>query len=149
MEFRLQKIEEKKEFMEMALRYFRELNPAFEPAADWGSCYFENILANPAYSLFWIMVDEARAGFVLYGIEPHRFLPRRAGAIYELYVDPAHRRKGIATVCAQRVLDELRNVPVAKIHLEIVEKNAAARRFWQSLGFKKASERFTLSNESR
>lgn len=133
----------------MALCYFRELNPRFEPASDWTRCYFESIASNSAYSLCWIMAGEARAGFVLYGVEPHHFLPRRAGAIYELYIDPAHRRRGIATACAQHVLAEMWKAPVAKIHLDIVEPNDAARRFWRGLGFKKSSERFTLLNESR
>jgi len=133
----------------MALSHFRELNPAFEPADDWTNCYFENVQRNASYSLRWIMADQVRAGFVLYGIEQHHFLPRQAGAIYELYVRPANRRKGIAKACVERVLDELWKVPVSKVQLEVVEANSAAKQFWRSLGFERVSERFALSNPLR
>jgi ribosomal protein S18 acetylase RimI-like enzyme len=148
-EIELQKIVEKREFMEMAFSHFRELNPAFEPAPDWTNCYFENIQRNAAYSLCWIMADQVRTGFVLYGIEQHRFLPRQAGVIYELYVQPALRRQGIAQACVRHVLDELWKAPVSKVHLEIVEANSSAQQFWRSLGFKKVSQRLALSKPLR
>jgi len=144
MRIALNRISEKREFMEMALNHFRELNPAFKLASDWQNCYFESIQSNPNYSLCWIVADGERAGFVLYGIEPHRFLPRRTGAIYELYVSPEHRRKGIARSCAEIVIAELWKSSPSKIQLEVVEGNEAAQGLWNSLGFGKVSERFTL-----
>src|SRR5579864_50733 len=144
MQIALNRISEKREFMEMALNHFRELNPAFKPASDWQTCYFESIQNNPNYSLCWILADGVRAGFVLYGIEPHRFLPRRTGAIYELYVSPEYRRKGIARSCAEIVITELWKSSPSKIQLEVVEGNEAALGLWNSLGFDKVSERFTL-----
>jgi len=133
--------------MEMALSHFRELNPTFKPASDWQTGYFEAIVKNSNYSLCWILADGVRAGFVLYGIEPHRFLPRQTGAIYELYVSPEHRRKGIARSCAQVVITELWKSFPSKIQLEVIEGNKAALGLWRSLGFSKASERFTFSIE--
>jgi len=41
-------------FMSMAERHFRELNPAFEPDADWKESYFENVLRNQRLFLRWI-----------------------------------------------------------------------------------------------
>jgi len=134
--------------MQMALGHFRELNPAFTPAADWEQYYYENIQNNPNCSLCWIVAEGDRAGFVLFGVEPHRFLPRRTGAIYELYVLPEHRRRGIAADCAKRVIQELWKASPSKIQLEVVEGNTAAANLWKKLGFTKASERFTLSPNS-
>jgi len=130
--------------MQMALEHFRELNPAFKPDVDWQRDYFQNIKNNQNFSLCWIIADGIQAGFVLFGIENHRFLPRRTGAIYELYVMPQHRRKGIGSACARRVIDELWKSAPSKIQLEVVEGNRAAAELWKSLGFKKVTERFAL-----
>jgi ribosomal protein S18 acetylase RimI-like enzyme len=145
----LQAITEKDEFLAVALEHFRELNPAFSPDADWEKEYFRNITANPNYSLRWIIADGTRAGFVLFGIEAHRFLPRQTGAVYELYVVPELRRRGIASACAKVVLDELWKSSPSKVQLEVVEGNTAAARMWKGLGFQKISERFTLARSKR
>ena len=132
-------------FLAMAEQHFRELNPDFAPAPDWKSGYFENIRGNRNYSLCWILAGGLRVGFLLYGVENHRFLKRKTGAIYELYVIPGQRRKGIARACAKLVLQELWKLSPSKIQLEVVEGNRAAAALWKSLGFQKASERMVLS----
>lgn len=141
-------ISERAEFMKMALNHFRELNPAFKPDSDWERAYFENIQNRAQYSLRWILADEVRAGFVLFGVENHRFLPRLTGVIYELYVLPEQRRRGIASACAEVVIDELWKASPSKIQLEVVEGNAAAAGLWRTLGFNKVAERFTLTRSS-
>lgn len=140
----LDRISDKQEFMNMALDHFRELNPEFKPATDWRRFYFESIQNNSDCSLCWILADGVRVGFVLYGIETHRFLPRRIGFIYELYVLPEQRRKGIAKMCAQNVIREFRKCSLSKIQLEIVEGNPVAERLWSSVGFSKISEKFAI-----
>jgi ribosomal protein S18 acetylase RimI-like enzyme len=139
---------DRESFMEMAEEHFRELNPDFKPAPDWKSGYFENIRRNRDYSLRWIVAGGERMGFLLFGVENHRFLPRKTGAIYELYVIPGQRRKGIARACAQLVVQELWKLSPSKIQLEVVEGNLAAAALWKSLGFQKASERMVLSERS-
>ena len=137
-------IRERGDFLAMAEQHFRELNPMFIPAQDWRNSYFETIKENPEYSLRWIVVDGQRAGFIIFGVEEHRFLPRKSGAIYELYVVPGQRKKGIARACAEQVIGELRKVSVSKIQLEVMEGNLAAFELWGSLGFRKVSERLVL-----
>lgn len=131
-------------FMEMAGRHFRELNPAFEPHPDWKEHYFEKITRNPTLFLRWIAMDGRKAGFVLFGIEEHRFLPRHTGTIYELYVEPEFRRAGVGRSCAQAAISELQTHCPSKVQLEIMDGNVAAQRLWASLGFKKVSERWLL-----
>jgi len=96
-------------FLAMAERLFRGLNPSFVPQADWKQSYFENIVGNARLSLRWIVVDENRAGFVLFGLEAHRFLPRVNGMIYEVYVEPEFRRRGIAQIVAHQAIRELQS----------------------------------------
>jgi ribosomal protein S18 acetylase RimI-like enzyme len=140
---------ERENFMAMAEEHFRELNPVFTPAPDWKASYFENILGSRNYSLRWVVADGQRVGFVLYGVERHRFLPRMTGAIYELYIVPNQRRKGIARACAESVIQELSKASPSKIQLEVVEGNRAAVELWRSLGFRKTSERMVLTTNPR
>jgi ribosomal protein S18 acetylase RimI-like enzyme len=131
-------------FLRMAEQHFRDLNPAFVPHEDWKEHYFENVLRKPRMFARWISCDGERAGFILFGLEDHRFLPRLTGAIYELYVRPEFRRKGVARECATQAIKELKSHAPSKIQLEVVEGNSAARALWKSLGFMKVSERMVL-----
>jgi ribosomal protein S18 acetylase RimI-like enzyme len=132
-------------FLAMAERLFRGLDLSFVPHADWKQSYFENILGNAQLSLRWIVVDGKQAGFVLFGLEAHRFLPRFNGMIYELYVEPEFRRKGVAQSVARQVIQELRSQSPSKIQLEVMDGNRAAVALWEALGFRKVSERFVLA----
>ena len=134
-------------FMEMAEAHFRELNPAFIPQEDWSECYFERIVANAAFSLRWVVVDGRRCGFILFGREDHRFLPRQVGAIYELYVERQYRKQGIARACAFQAIRELQAVSPSKVQLEFMNGNTAAEKLWSSLGFRKISERWVLGEQ--
>jgi len=137
---------EREEFMLMATRHFSELNSAFVPADDWRGRYFENILANPEFFLRWIMFKGEKAGFILFGIERHRFLPRKTGVVYELYIAPEFRRRGIARASAADAISQLWTLGPSKIQLEVVEGNAGAAMLWKSLGFRKVTERFVLAS---
>lgn len=137
---------ERDEFLAMAMQHFVELNPSFVPHEDWKQKYFETILENSSFSLRWIVWEAKRVGFILFGTEPHRFLPGTNGAIYELYIAPAFRRRGIARVCAQQAVKELWAAGPSKIQLEVVKGNAAAAALWKSLRFQEVSARFVLTS---
>jgi len=140
---------ERREFLAMAQTYFSELNPVFLPHDDWKESYFEAIQGNPDCKLCWIMSEGNKAGFVLFGFERHRFLPRTNGAVYELYVRPDHRRRGIARACAHKAIAELKSAGPSKIQLEVAAGNSGATVFWTSLGFEKVAERYVLASEDR
>jgi ribosomal protein S18 acetylase RimI-like enzyme len=136
---------ERDEFLRMATTHFSELSSSFVPQDDWKEHYFGTIMANPQYFLRWIICDEKRAGFILFGLEKHRFLPRVTGAIYELYVLPEFRRRGVAKACAIEAIRELWTHAPYKIQLEVVEGRVAASALWKSLGFQKVTDRYVLS----
>ena len=131
-------------FMRMAERHFRELDPRFRPHPDWTAGYFESIQNNPRYYLRWVHWARRRAGFVLFGLEPHRFLPRTAGMIYELYLLPAFRGRGLGSGCAQEVLACLRKQNIRRVQLEVWAGNEVAGAFWRKLGFRPVSTRYVL-----
>jgi UDP-2,4-diacetamido-2,4,6-trideoxy-beta-L-altropyranose hydrolase len=140
---------EREEFLRMAEQHFHELNPLFVPHQDWKANYFEKIQSGPEFFLRWVLARGQRVGFILFGLENHRFLPRKTGAIYELYVIPAQRRKGIARTCARQAIQELRTFAPSKIQLDVMVGNFGAAELWQSLGFRKVTERFVLADGSR
>lgn len=141
--------DERGEFLQMAERHFRDLNQEFVPQPDWTESYFEGIRANPNNSLRWIVADGQRAGFILFGIEKHRFLPRTTGNIFEVHVSPSYRRQGLAAQCAQLAIAELEKLGPSKIQLEVMEGNEGARALWLSMGFRKVSERYILAQEKK
>jgi ribosomal protein S18 acetylase RimI-like enzyme len=115
------------------------------PQDDWKEHYFLIIMANPQHFLRWIVCEGKRAGFILFGLEKHRFLPRMTGVIYELYVLPEFRRRGVATACAVEVIRELRTHAPSKIQLEVIKGREGAAALWESLGFEKVTGRYVLS----
>ena len=139
---------ERDEFLRMAVKHFSEVSPSFVPQDDWKEHYFETIMANPQYFLRWILCDEKRAGFILFGLEKHRFLPRMTGNIYEFHVLPEFRRRGVAKACATEAIRELWTHAPSKIQLEVIEGRVAAAALWQSLGFQKVTARYVLSRNT-
>jgi UDP-2,4-diacetamido-2,4,6-trideoxy-beta-L-altropyranose hydrolase len=135
---------EQTEFLRMAEKHFSEMNPSFVPRDDWKQHYFPTIMANPQYFLRWIICDQKRAGFILFGLEKHRFLPRMTGVIYEVYILPEFRRRGIASVCSVEAIRELRTYAPSKIQLEVIEGRVAATALSKSLGFQKIADRYVL-----
>lgn len=91
------------------------------------------------------MAEGSRAGFILFGLEDHRFLPRKTGVIYELYILPALRRRGLAKETAVAAIAELWTHRPSKIQLEVMEGRTHGVSLWKALGFRKASERFVLT----
>ena len=140
---------ERQEFLVMAEQYLRELNPEFSPNEDWKNDYFETIVANGDNRLRWISLAGEKIGFILYGLERHRFLPRRSGVVYELYVCPEHRRKGAARAMAETAIAELKATGPSKIQLEVATGNERAAAFWKSLGFESVAERYVLRSRER
>ena len=138
---------EQAEFLRMAEKHFSEMNPSFVPWDDWKQHYFPTILANPQYFLRWIICDGKRAGFILFGLEPHRFLPRITGVIYEVYILPEFRRRGVASVCSVEAIRELQTYAPSKIQLEVIEGRVAAAALWESLGFQKVTSCYVLSGD--
>jgi UDP-2,4-diacetamido-2,4,6-trideoxy-beta-L-altropyranose hydrolase len=145
----LVKTKDQDPFLRMAEQHFRELNREFTPDQDWQDHYFDNIQKDSKYSLQWIIADGQRAGFILFGSEKHRFLPRQSGVILELYVVPEQRRRGIARVIAEQAICEMQESSPSKIQLEVVEGNAAAVKLWKSMGFRKVTERFVLAERTK
>jgi ribosomal protein S18 acetylase RimI-like enzyme len=137
--------EERGEFEMMAIAHYRELNPQFEPHDDWRANYFTTIFTNAQMFLRWIVSGESHLGFVIYGIEKHRFLPRHYGMIYELYVKPEYRSQGIGFQAGELAINDLRKHDISRIQLEVIAGNDKAARLWEKMGFQPVSMRYVLA----
>jgi ribosomal protein S18 acetylase RimI-like enzyme len=78
-------------------------------------------------------VDDGLAGVAgFYALNGEKTSHR--GNIWGVYVDPAHRGKGVARLLIEDVLAHARTI-VSQVHLCVVTENDAARRLYQRLGF--------------
>jgi predicted acetyltransferase len=135
--------EEKAPFLKTVKEYFRELNPDFVPREGWEAHYIESLRPDRALPN-WIVLDEARIGFTIFGVEEHRFLPKKIGAIYEFYIVPSWRGKGLGREAALKVFERLRTDQADRIQVDVVTGNHNAAVFWRNLGLTKVSERLVL-----
>ncbi|MET7425658.1 GNAT family acetyltransferase [Dactylosporangium sp. NPDC005555] len=74
-------------------------------------------------------VDEAVAAVVLGTYDGRR------GWILRLAVDPAHRRRGLATALVGELERRLAALGCPRANLMVLPDNAAGLRFWQAMGY--------------
>jgi GNAT superfamily N-acetyltransferase len=105
-------------------------------------------LALSPSSSTWLVVA-ARSGLVVGALMAHPLVSIEYGGgalwIEELYVEPAHRRRGVARALFAFVADEARRVGLGAIELEVEPSLESALALWGSLGFRPiARQRFDL-----
>ncbi len=123
----------------------RELNmPDDDLAADWKArsvAYFRRRFA--AGELCWFFacdgdtVVASGAGFLLDGYPSEICLRRRVGYVAGVFVDPAHRRRGLARAVTQACVDWLWRVGCRRVRLHAANN---ARAIYESMGFEPSNE---------
>ena len=94
---------------------------------------------NPCLS--FVARDEGQLiGAVLAGTDGRR------GYLQHLAVAPSHRGQGLGRALAERAVEALRAVGVAKCHLMVREENAQARAFWEHLGWSERADVTLMSH---
>jgi ribosomal protein S18 acetylase RimI-like enzyme len=78
-------------------------------------------------------------GYTYAGIEPADYMSLRgpAGAVYDIVVDPAHRRAGIGAKLLDATLTELERRGAPRVLLSTAEQNEPAQRLFASAGFRR------------
>ena len=92
------------------------------------------VMAMPGVRLTLALLDDEPAGFALV-----RSVADEAELLL-LAVDPAHRRRGVATALLRGIVDEGRAGGIADLHLEVRAGNDAVR-LYAAHGFTKVGER--------
>lgn len=136
--------EQEAEFVDMATEHFRSLNPDFVPDQTWTDHYFRSCMEDPAIFLEWIIAGREKAGFVIFLIERHRFVPVKYGVIREVFVRTSHRRMGIASRSAELMIRQMRELGAEKVFVDTVAGDARARGLWEKAGFRSFTERLAL-----
>ena len=95
----------------------------------------------------------AVVGYVFAGMEAADYMVLRgpAGAVYDLVVDPDHRRRGIGRMLLDATLGALAERGAPRAVLSTAEKNSAAQRLFERSGFRRTMIELTrdLPKESR
>jgi ribosomal protein S18 acetylase RimI-like enzyme len=94
--------------------------------ADSRNAIVDYLARNPGLS-FVARDGDRLVGAVLAGTDGRR------GYLQHLAVAATHRRQGLGTCLATRVLDGLRSLGIAKCHLFVRREHAHAREFWERL----------------
>lgn len=83
--------------------------------------------------------DGAVIGYVFFGMEGFDYMALRgpAGAIYDLVVDPDHRRQGIGKILMDAALASLAQRGAPRAVLSTAQKNHNAHRLFEREGFRR------------
>jgi len=87
----------------------------------------------------WVAEDERGAflGYLLLGEGGGFLTPEPHGFIFDVWVAPEHRGKGIGKYLVQWAADWAKGKGFRKIKLEVSEGNVRARHVYESLGFRR------------
>jgi ribosomal protein S18 acetylase RimI-like enzyme len=78
-------------------------------------------------------------GYTYAGVEGNDYMSLRgpAGALYDIVVDPAHRRQGVGRMLLDATLDALKARGVPRVVLSTAEKNNTAQSLFDHAGFRR------------
>ena len=95
-----------------------------------------------------LVADKAGAvvGYAYAGLEGTDYMALRgpAGVLYDLVVDPAHRREGIGRMLLDAVAAELAGRGAPRLVLSTAERNETATRIFAAAGFRRTMIEMTL-----
>jgi ribosomal protein S18 acetylase RimI-like enzyme len=91
------------------------------------------------------VLDGAVAGYAYGRREPRDWnaLLDRHGAFHDLFVDPAHRKRGIGAQLAKEMLAALEQKGVPRVVLSTAWKNEGAQKLFERLGFRRTMVEMT------
>jgi len=89
-------------------------------------------------------------GYTYAGVEGYDYMSLRgpAGVLYDIVVDPTHRKQGIGRRLLAETLVALREAGAPRVVLSTAEKNGAAQRLFSSAGFRRTMIEMTRELDS-
>ena len=78
-------------------------------------------------------------GYTYSGVEGNDYMALRgpAGVVYDIVVDPAHRKQGVGLMLLGATLDALKARGSPRVVLSTAERNASAQRLFDRAGFRR------------
>ncbi len=111
--------------------------PSEENVAAWTAFVAGIIKRDPSQVLVAVNDEGEIVGYVLYIKKPASAIKRRfrCAVIYDLYVVPEHRRKGVGSALLEKALNLLEEEGAECVELSVWVGNEAARRLYEKFGF--------------
>jgi ribosomal protein S18 acetylase RimI-like enzyme len=96
-------------------------------------------LEEPDIVILVAEIDGEVVGYTYSGVEGTDYMSLRgpAGVLYDILVDPAHRRQGLGRTLLEATLEVLRIKGAPRVVLSTAEKNEAAQRLFARAGFRR------------
>lgn len=84
-------------------------------------------------------------GYTYAGVEGRDYMSLRgpAGVVYDIVVDPNHRRSGVGRALLQATLDFLKSHGAPRVVLSTATRNDAAQRLFERAGFRRTMVEMT------
>lgn len=109
---------------------------------SWATAAFEALLACESRGAVWLAIDDGSpVGHVVLTV---RFSMEYGGLdafIDDLFVQPGHRRAGVAAAALATLFDECRRRGVRAVHVEVGEDNIPAQRLYERFGLVPRTDR--------
>lgn len=101
--------------------------------------FLESQIGRPEMIVLVAERGGAVVGYVYAGLEGSDYMALRgpAGALYDLVVDPEHRRQGVGGALLETALAELRSLGAPRVVLFTAEKNHLAQDMFADAGFRR------------
>ena len=102
---------------------------------DWAGDSFSALLADRSRGAIWIVFKDGQpAGYAVLTL---RFSMEHGGLdafIDDLFIRPAHRRRGLGRLALEALFHECRKRGVVAVHVEVGRDNAPAQSLYASYG---------------
>jgi ribosomal protein S18 acetylase RimI-like enzyme len=112
------------------------------PRPNLAQLYGDFLIARaqmPEMSVLVAERDEAVVGYAFGGMEGNDYMALRgpAGVLYDLVVDPGHRRQGVGTILLEAALAALAKLGAPRVLLFTAEENQGAQQMFAQAGFRR------------
>ncbi|MES1177266.1 MAG: GNAT family N-acetyltransferase [Myxococcales bacterium] len=100
--------------------------------------FFKSQLTEPGALILVAERDNEVVGYAYARLEPRDWnnLLDACGALHDIFVSESVRRQGVARLLVEAVRDRLREQGAPRVVLHTASKNATARHFFASVGFR-------------
>jgi ribosomal protein S18 acetylase RimI-like enzyme len=96
-------------------------------------------LEDPDKAVFVAVQHENMIGYAYAAVEGYDYMALRgpAGVLHDVIVDPEHRGRGIGRLLIEAALSFFTSRGVPRVVLSTAERNEAAQRLFESMGFRR------------
>ena len=100
--------------------------------------FYRKMMSNEDIKLLVIYDTETKTNVGMtfgWKLTNDQFMPNKSGRIEDMWVDPAHRRKGLCTSLLLKLIQFFSSAGISSLTLEYVEGNHEAEKTWAKFGF--------------